>query len=214
MNRSTLLAALLTTTLCGAALAEPVPPPDWKPDPMQAVALPVKPATRLALGRFTVSLAKTTLKQVRDALGAGKIEESAGDGRSWLCYTVQTGAAPERLWLVADGALGGPEHRVTLLHALQLPALLPSPRCPLLPRRFLPARFNKDLWLKQPSLKVTQAFGQPSVNADARWSYAHTAKTTTAGKDGAPQLEVSNRVEAQIRDGAISAIIATQTSVE
>ncbi len=202
MHPSKLMISILTAVLAGAALAEAVPPPDSKPDGMQAVALPARPVTKLALGRFAVKLDKTTLKQARDALGAGKIERQ--DELHWLCYTVQTGAAPERLWLIADGAAAGPEHRVTMVHALQLPALLPSPRCPLLPRGFLPARFDHDLWLRQPAIKVERAYGRPSVNADTRWSYAHV------GKDGAPPVEVNNRFEARIRDGAIEAIIASQ----
>lgn len=206
MNPSTLLISFPAVVLAGAALAEAVPPPDWKPDGMQAVSLPARPVTKLALGRFSVNLDKTTLKQARDALGAGKIEQQ--DELHWLCYTVQTGAAPERLWLIADGAAAGPEHRVTTVHAAQLPALLPSPRCPLLPRGFLPARFDHDLWLRQPAVKVERAYGRPALNADNRWSYSHE------GKDGAPPVEVSNRFEARIRDGAVEAIVASQVRGE
>lgn len=210
-----LLPSLLTIVIAlpaGAALADAVPPPDWKPDGMQAVSLPARPVTKLAIGRFAVNLDKTTLQQVRDALGAGKIEQQ--DNLHWLCYTVRTGAAPERLWLIADGAAGGPEHRVTMVHALHMAALLPSPRCPLLPRSFLPLRFDKDLWLRQPALKVERAFGQPSINAHDRWSYSYTGKSPVPGKDGAQPLEVRNRVEARIRDGLVEAIIASQTRGE
>ncbi|MDC8756139.1 hypothetical protein [Janthinobacterium fluminis] len=212
MNPSTILASCLLTALPAAALADSVPPPQWEADGMQAVYLPAKPVSKLAMGRFSVDLEKTTLQQIKSALGAGIITHEGGarDSRYWLCYTVPAGAAAERVWLIAGP--GGAGQRVTMVHALQQPALRPSAGCPQLPRSFLPLRFDKDIWLRQASAKVARVFGPASVNAHERWSYAYTGKTTLPYKGGTQEVELNNRIELQIRNGAVSAIIATQSS--
>ncbi|WP_317203016.1 hypothetical protein [Janthinobacterium sp.] len=202
MKSKQLLLTCLLTALPDSAWSASVAPPQREENGMQAVALASPPVTQLRMGRLNVLLEKSTLRQIRDAIGVGSIAHpEEDDGGDWLCYTVKGGTAPERVWLIGDAA-----QRLMTIQAAQT-AGAPSPACPQLPRTFLPLRFDKDIWLKQASSRLTRVYGAPSLNAGARWAYAYTGKIAPARRSGAADADAerSNRLEADIKDGVIVA---------
>ena len=90
----------------GLAMADDVlPPPQGLTD--DAPILRAKPnagsdvVSSVQLGPLTVLLEETTLSDVKELLGVGRIDRLPGDetGPAWICYTLDSGPQAQRVWL-------------------------------------------------------------------------------------------------------------------
>jgi hypothetical protein len=196
------------------ALAEAVPPLKRESDAMPAPTLARKPTTGLIMGRLSVNFEKSTLGEIRDAIGIGTVEHRGDAGGSiyWLCYSIPSHPVAQRVWLIADGEMGGNEHRVTGVHALQSAAIRASNGCPLLQQGFLLVHFDNGLWLGQARTKVTNTLGSPSAQTGGWWSYSYAGKAPGLNEGHSVDYDVTSLFEAQLKGGTITAIIASQVT--
>lgn len=175
------LRALLLGILIGAShssFAEtppPVAPFDaitWK------ATLKRKPSTGLRMGAFRVRFERTTLDDVRRAASVGEIAHrgDAGESAYWLCYTNLAPTQAERVWIVAHGEMGGPEHYVTNISAELLPNGNATADCPALPNNLKPLSLDNHLWLGASEGAAPAKLGAPSYQKGAWRSYDFQGK--------------------------------------
>lgn len=139
-NRRCKMAARLGwTALLFSTVASPSVPPPPAPDiyePRSDVAggtLKVAPSG-FSLGHSHVRFEQTTLGDIVSLVGAGAIahQGDAGESLYWICYTIPEAQQSGRVWILADGEMGGPEHHITGLSAALLPQATPTADCPAL----------------------------------------------------------------------------------
>jgi hypothetical protein len=150
--------------ISGLSLAQPVPPPPMQDD-VGVPSLRVRPATRLSLGKFVAYFEKTTLAQVRNAVGAGTIahQGDAGESMYWLCYTAARVTPPQRLWIMSHGEMGGPEHDVGGVVVEEIPpSVSANSGCPMLPFALMPISLDRGVWLGTTPTVLSRKLGQPS----------------------------------------------------
>lgn len=137
-----------------------------------------KPSTGLRMGTFRVRFERTTLDDVRRAASVGEIAHrgDAGESTYWLCYTNLAPTEPARIWIVAHGEMGGPEHYVTNISAELLPKGNATADCPALPNNLKPLSLDNRLWLGASEGIALAKFGAPSYKKDAWRSYDFQGK--------------------------------------
>lgn len=163
------LALFLGTLVSWGARAEDVIPPPMglaEDDPI----FRAKPnagsdvVSAIQLGPLSVVLEETTLSDVRELLGAGRIDHLPGADRglAWLCFTVGS----ERLWLANNPTHGG--FAIQDVSAIAQPGASPSAACPKL--AVDPARLALDdgIWLGR-----TTAAVQKIIGAEVKFSGFH-----------------------------------------
>jgi hypothetical protein len=66
------------------------------------------------LDQYRIRFEETGLRDVMPRAG-GYIQHQgdAGENIYWLCYTIADGKPAQRLWIIASGEMGGPEHDST-----------------------------------------------------------------------------------------------------
>lgn len=175
------LRALLLGILIGASLnafAETPPPVaafdaiNWK------ATMKRNPSTGLQMGAFPVRFEKTSLDDVRRAASTGEIAHQGDAGKSayWLCYTSLGGTQAERIWVVAGGEMGGPEHYITNISAELLPNGSATEDCPALPNNLKPLSLESHLWLGASESVATAKLGAPSYRKGGWQSYDFRGK--------------------------------------
>jgi hypothetical protein len=129
------------------ALAEP--PPPVAPAGRAATTIALAPVTGLRMGSLYVQFESTRLDEVLLAALVGAIAHrgDAAESIYWLCYTVDREAHTERVWIVADGEMGGPEHFVTGVSAEIVPTGPVPADCPALPDDLESLSLEGGLWL-------------------------------------------------------------------
>jgi hypothetical protein len=160
------------------AFAETPPPAapfnatNWK------AAIKQRPSTGLRMGTLSVRFEKTTLDDVRRAASTGVIAHrgDAGESAYWLCYTNLGITQVERIWVVADGEMGGPEHYITNISAELQPNGGATADCPALPNSLKPLSLDKHLWLGASKADATTKLGAPSFQKGAWRSYDFQGK--------------------------------------
>lgn len=190
MTRLTIQALAVAWLPCIAA-ASTAPPPAH-PDQSRGQALSLKqPLASLKMGALNVRFEETTLSAVRDAIKAGAIahQGDAGASEYWLCYSAGAGVKTQRVWIIADGAMGGGDHRVTGVRAQHAAGEASDGDCPQLPARFLPLQLDRGLWL-----------GKTAQGGDGWTIYGHAAKR---GK-----FDVTSELAVQASAGKVSALSA------
>jgi hypothetical protein len=162
------LAALLFAPLLAMAQADrPVPPPRLSPELREPTpaTLADRPAPGVTLGSLRVSLEETPMAAVLKAAGRGNLDRE-GDV-VWICYTVP-GKAPSRLWLMSDGDEGS----VYGVSVFRLAAGAGSTkRCPALPAKLRPVKFDRGLALGMSAAELTGKLGEPSRKSKEWWIY-------------------------------------------
>ncbi len=155
-----------------AAHAEDVIPPPMglaEDDPI----LRAKPnagsdvVSSVQLGPLSVVLGETTLSDVKELLGVGRIDRLPGteSGPAWLCYTI-AGARPQQVWLSSDPTgRGFATHEIA---AIALPAATPSPACPKLAVESDRLSLDDGIWLGRTTADV-----QRKIGADVKYSGFH-----------------------------------------
>ena len=101
--------------------------------------LKLDPVQEIHLGNFVAGFEKTTLSEIRNAIGTGSIDHrgDAAESQYWLCYS-QPG---QRVRLVSS-EMGGSKHKLTQVYAVSTnSASLENKSYPQLPKRFQPISF-------------------------------------------------------------------------
>ncbi|GAM96457.1 hypothetical protein U91I_00076 [alpha proteobacterium U9-1i] len=121
----------------------------------------------LQMGSLTVILGRTTLQDVRDAVGVGELQSSGSD-ESWLCYTI---AGAQRVWLTSNAMSNG--EFVTGVRAASNAAAAATGDCPTLPAAYARIALDPGLWLGAPLSQVEHRLGDAAPISDWRY-YNHT----------------------------------------
>lgn len=148
MQCATIAAALLLLSpLLQASAQDSYSPPtdgpaavvDWP------ATLSSPPSTGITLDSLRIDFERTSLSDVRNAVGVGHISRQgdAGDSVTWLCYTLPAAQGASRLWLTS-GEMGGGRY-ITEVSIRMSNAFTPRPACPLLPKRFRAIEFDRSL---------------------------------------------------------------------
>ena len=215
-HRNHLVAAFVAASIPLTSLPdEPVPPLSRSLDAAPRATLKSKPTTGITMGSFRVRFEVTKLGDVRKAAGIGKIEHQGDASESiyWLCYTIPGTPVFERVWIIAHGEMGGPDHHVTGAHALRLASgIAAAEGCPLLPASLRPVAFDRGLWLDVSAQHLTAKLGAPSLKKDGWWSYYFAGKAPGLYQGEKVQYDVSCFFEAQIKEGGLVAIRASQVT--
>jgi hypothetical protein len=179
--RSILRAACIAAScFTGAAVAEDVLPPPLglaEDDP----TLRAKPnagrdvASALQLGSLSVLLEETSLGDIKELLGAGRIDRLPGSetGPAWLCYTIDAGPQAQRVWVSSNPQQNGfAAFEITAL-ALNKGAAVPSDACPKL--TVDPARLSLDdgVWIGRTTGEVQRKIGGDAKHSGMYLLYEH-----------------------------------------
>lgn len=167
------LLALLLVFCAGTALAEDVIPPPVglaEDDPL----FRAKPnagsdvVSAVQLGPLSVVLEETTLSDVRELLGTGRIDHLPGAerGLAWLCFTVAAPGGAQRVWLSNNPAQGG--FAIQDVAAILQPGASPSAACPKLAVDSARLSLDDGIWLGRTTAQV-----QKIIGAEIRFSGFH-----------------------------------------
>lgn len=193
--RPHLLGMLIAVTCACHAWAQ-TPPPNAPFDTATPPAtLAHAPFAGLRMGRMRVDFEHTTLAEVRNAAGTGRVAQrgDAGAGSHWLCYTSQGRAGAQRIWIESGSEMGGPEGRITGISADLLQQGQASADCPHLPATLAPLALDTGLWLGATPDDVAGRIGEPSLRQGDWSSYDYQGKTPGQCQGGA-DLTISLRL--------------------
>jgi hypothetical protein len=201
---------LLLFGLGTARSATPPPPAPFKDASGEASAAEGNPTTHIRLGAFKVAWEATQLAEVSAAIGAGSIQHQGDAGESiyWLCYTI-AGRRAQRIWLIADGEMGGPEHLVTNFAADESGDGEASRDCPGLPKKFLPVTLDHGIWIGADENSVSKAIHTvPHAEGPLR-SIEYQSKVPGNCEGGVDQI---NWLDYRIDHGRVTVIWAGQVT--
>jgi hypothetical protein len=176
--------------------------------------LHAKPITQLIMGGFVISLEVTGLTKVQETIGIGSVEYQ-GDGAeaaSWLCYTLDSSAPRQRLWIVSNAEMGGPKRLVDGVRGQYGDRIDASPDCPSLPKKFWPVSLNGELWLGRAETSIRSKFGAPSKTIENWEQFYYSGKTRGDGKCAPDGYDVINGFSIKIEGGVVRDVEATQVT--
>ncbi|MFZ1626056.1 MAG: hypothetical protein WAU48_14910 [Gammaproteobacteria bacterium] len=207
MTRSHLVATGVLLSLPAFAAT---PPPEIAFEMTWNATVQSKPATGLTMGLFKVTFEESTLDQVKNAALAGHIEHKgdAGESTYWLCYTNQTKNGTERIWIIAHGEMGGPDHAIGRVSAEPTAASGGTNDCPALPAKMQPVSLDNGLWLNTPETAVNK-LGKPSNKSGAWRSYEHQGKVPGECEGG---FDVLNWLQLKTSKGRVVTLHAGQVT--
>lgn len=204
-----ILPAMLVAVSLGAGAnsAPPSAPFDaigWKP------TATTKPSLGIKMGTFEVKWEETTLASVLAAAGRGAIQHQGDAGESvyWLCYTVE-GAHGHRLWVMAHGEMGGPEHAVTSITAEALKDAKGEKDCPILPVQLQPVVLSQGLWVGASEVNAQKILGQPSHTEGPWSSFDHWSKMPGTCDGG---FDLTNWLLYKVNKGRLVTVMAGQVT--
>ena len=214
--------ALLASILISrSVVAQPIPPPSV-PDSFAAEdrLLKARPVTRLTLGKFVARFEETTLGEVREAIGSGSIahQGDAGESTYWLCYTVSSPQAAQRLW-ITSGEMGGTRHTIGGVVAQELPAgTVPNAGCPVLSSTRTPLSLDGGVWIGGDLSLIEKVLGKPSASHGGwlEWSYQGKIQ----GRDivgaspaaGSLEFDELSLLQVRVTDGRVVALSASKVT--
>jgi hypothetical protein len=211
--RTAAFALVMFVSCCATQSA--TPPPAWPGS--DAITWPLSmrfaPTKGVTFNSFRITFEDTSLYTVAAKLGGGAISHhgDAAGSEYWLCYTVRTDRRSERIWVVSNGEMGGPESAVTGVVAISLPLEDSSNDCPELSPSFVPVSLDRKIWLGSSAAAVSRALGKPSHEAPPWRSYSFQAKVESGGKcDGG--YDLINSLDVKVRAGVVVAIAAGQVT--
>jgi hypothetical protein len=215
LSRPLLLPLLIGTgfAVISAASSTAIQPPPFPIDSITPT-LRSKPVTRLLMGQFAVSLETTSLPNVQKTVGVGSVS-FFGDGAeatSWLCYTLDNSVPHQRLWIMSNAEMGGPQKLVDGI-VVQLAAGADSTSdCPSLPTRFQPLVFDHAILLGIREESVRSIFGSPSKILGHWEDYSYAGRTRSDGKCAPDGYDVSTGLTIKIENGLVIEIHVGQTT--
>jgi hypothetical protein len=183
------------------------PPPVTPFDAMTWKAtLKHKPSTTLRMGTLRVQLEQTTLDDVRRAASAGKIAHrgDAGESIYWLCYTSSAPDVAQRIWIIADGEMGGSAHYVTEISAEAISNGHATADCPALSKRLSTVSLENHLWLGASEEEATMRMGVPSYQNGSWQSFDFAGKV--AGNCPGGDLDLTASVMLHFQKGRMNSL--------
>ncbi|MCX7173667.1 MAG: hypothetical protein NT159_07055 [Proteobacteria bacterium] len=168
-----------------------------------------KPSRAIKMGSFHVRFEKTTLDDVRKTVGIGDIahQGDAGASINWVCYTNVNQARVERIWIISDGEMGGPERRVTGISAEILPNGIATTDCPALHAGMKPLVLDSGLWIGASGSFIDTRFGAPSYHQGPWISFDYQGKAKGRCEGG---FNVLNDLLLRLENGRVSFLHARQ----
>lgn len=164
------------------------------------------------MGSFNVKFERTTLNMVVHAVGRGEIAHlgEAGTSVYWLCYTVPRARHIERVWIAADGEMGGEEHAITQITAQEVPSTAGIEDCPYLPEAVRPLSFSQGVWLGTQENQALNILGRPSHQENRWWVFDFQG--SAPGGCGPNGFSVSNWFTFETEGGRLIRIHAGQVT--
>jgi hypothetical protein len=156
------------------------------------------------MGPLQVVLERSTLAEIRNAIGIGQVgaQGDASESVRWLCYTLSRAEPKQRLWL-HSGELGG-GNIIDGFSAVELSRKGKAQQgCPELPKAFLPVRLTNGLWLGSTDKAIQRTLGS-SRRQGALRSYEYL------GKDG--DFDVSGTLVVRIEGGKARSLCVNHTT--
>jgi len=192
-----------------SAAAEITPPPPWIDRIESPATLRSKPATHLTLGPLDAWFERTPLSHILKAAKVGAIahQGDAGESIYWLCYTVPRRPSAERLWVVSHGEMGGSNHAITSVIAMEMPDDQVTAGCPNLPRRLRALALDRGVWLGVSSNELIRALGKPSGTRDD-WLIFHYDRPIADSRGEA--LDETVVLETRVVHGKVVALRAVK----
>jgi hypothetical protein len=206
--------ACAVAALCGAGVAKaddvlPPPPGLAEDDP----TLRAKPnagsdvVSALQLGSLLVLLEETSLGDIKELLGVGRIDRLAGHetGPAWVCYTIDAGPQPQRVWVSSNPLQNGfAAFEITAL-ALTKGEAVPSDACPKL--MVDPARLSLDdgVWLGRTTGEVQRKIGADAKHSGLYLLYEHE-RPLSGGR------LVDTRLVLEFREGRVIGLWARKST--
>ena len=199
--------------LCWAgavAAADVLPPPQGlaEDDPI----LRAKPnagsdvVSSVQLGPLTVLLGETTLSDVTELLGAGRIDRLPGteSGPAWVCYTIESGPLSQRVWLSTDPSRGG--FAIFDVAALTLTkGDAASAACPILAIDAARLSLDDGIWVGRTTAEV-----QRTIGAGAKYSGFHMLFQHERPVNGGHLVDT--RLVLEFREGRVIGLWARKTT--
>jgi hypothetical protein len=141
------------------------PPPRFPLEVAPPPTMKFTAASSISLGSFVVVFDKTTLGEAIEQIKTGEIQHQGDAAESvyWLCYSIQTPAGWEQLWLLSHGEMGGKEHVIYGVAAKLSSLKLPTASCPELPKNLRPVKLDNGFWLRSKKKNIEQKLGKPSL---------------------------------------------------
>ena len=201
-----------------AAVAAAVPPPRVPGVLGSKVSHHVrkKPSVGLHMGALKVIFEETTMDELLQEVGGGVMHRQgdAGEAIAWLCYTIHP--FKERVWIIANAEMGGPEHRITDISASYTTSA-PTPDCPELPNRLMPLSLDHAIWLGKASDDANRVFAVNTPQVTGDWDTfefeGHTpADSHDTSMCASAGYDVENWLVLKQRDGRIVELHAGQTT--
>jgi len=223
LSKLTLIQLLaMALVFCEVAIAaEPVPPPSFPEEITAPPTLRFKPASRLTMGKFVAHFEETTLSQVIKAVGIGSINHQGDAGNSiyWICYTIPGVEASQRIWIIADGEMGGREHSITKVIATRLPVdAKSSDGCPNISKLLQPLSLDRGIWLDSNVSQLTKAIGKPSESRDDWRVYYYSGKKFRKYQrpgdrvERIVELDESSVLKLRVEEGKVTTLIAAKVT--
>ena len=200
---------LVGAVVFSSAFAGTPPPKDPLGDAISWPQISKRPpATDLVMGKLEVQLEITTLGDISAAAGRGAVSHQgdAGDSVYWLCYTLPH----QRVWILSNGEMGGPEHAVTEIDAEKINASASTKDCPDLPQSLEPISFHGGIWLGSDLTRVSRALGPPSYTKGQWQSFNYKGKV--AGHCAPDGFDLMNWVLIKSESGRVVGIKAGQVT--
>jgi hypothetical protein len=161
----------------------------------------------LQLGPLAVLLEETTLGDVKELLGVGRIDRVPGaeSGAAWLCYTIEASPGAQRIWVSSNPSHGGFAVFEVSALALTNGDAAPSPACPKL--AVDPARLSLDdgIWLGR-----TTAAVQRIIGGGAKYSGFHLVFEHERPVNGGQVVDT--RLVLEFREGRVVGLWARKST--
>jgi hypothetical protein len=166
------------------------------------------------MGRFAVFLETTELPKVQTAIGIGSMSfhGDGADAASWLCYTLDSSVPHQRLWIISNAEMGGPERLVDGVRAQIAEGAEATTDCPSLPKQFQPVSFDHEVWLGRSETSMHSTFGSPSKVIGHWQQYYYRGTTRGDGKCAPDGYDVINGFAIRIEREVVTDIDAGQVT--
>jgi hypothetical protein len=171
-----------------------------------------QPAVGLRMGKLFVRFERTTLAELIAAARVGAIERSAeGHASSYfVCLTEASALRPYRVWIMSDAEMGGPDRAVTEVVAESGYALAATGSCPQIPSELRPVSLDRGLWLGSTAAQLRAKLGVNSGRRGEWLTFNYLGKVPGKYGGSVVNFDVTNTVEARLRDGRVDGIAATR----
>lgn len=213
ITANSIVVGMIGVAVSSAAAQTLEPPP--RPEEVRGEGtLKIQPAVGIQMGQQFIRFERTTLDDVLKAVGRGSIAHhgDAAGSEYFLCYTGPSKALPFRVWVISNSEMGGPTHAVTEVVAHRVEAAgAAADGCPFLPRHLQPGALDRGIWIGSAQDELRRKLGPESATREGEW-LVFNFLGTVPGRAGSETVnfDVTNILEARIRNGRIEAITASR----